>query len=205
MTSRTDATRRGILDAAYRCFYREGYFRTSVDAVAAAAKVTKKTLYYHFDSKDNLIGAVLADQQSRALELIEAAIAVDERDAAAAIRGVFDAYRRWSSGPHWFGSGFTRIAMELAEMPGHPARLAARRHKLAVEAAVAALLSSRGVSGAEALARRIVLLLEGANTLALIHQDPGYVAEAGDVAAALVAASASDRRRKAKGRGASRP
>ena len=39
-----EATRLRILQAAYRCFYREGFFRVSVDAIAAAAKVTKKGL-----------------------------------------------------------------------------------------------------------------------------------------------------------------
>jgi hypothetical protein len=35
--------------------------------------------------------------------------------------------------PGWKGSGITRLAMELADLPGHPARAAVSRHKAAVE------------------------------------------------------------------------
>ena len=55
-------TRRRILENAYRLFYREGFQRAGVDALAEAAGVTKRTLYNHFPSKDALIGAVLEAQ-----------------------------------------------------------------------------------------------------------------------------------------------
>ncbi|TIT50924.1 MAG: helix-turn-helix transcriptional regulator, partial [Mesorhizobium sp.] len=40
-------------------FYAEGIGRVSVDAVAEEAGLTKRTLYYHFKSKDDLIAAYL--------------------------------------------------------------------------------------------------------------------------------------------------
>jgi AcrR family transcriptional regulator len=46
-----EATRRAILDAAYTLFYRKGYSRVGVEQVAALAKVTKRTLYYHFRAR----------------------------------------------------------------------------------------------------------------------------------------------------------
>ena len=39
-------TRKRILDAAYRLFRRQGYSRVSMDEIAAATTVTKRTLYY---------------------------------------------------------------------------------------------------------------------------------------------------------------
>ncbi|RVA73096.1 TetR/AcrR family transcriptional regulator, partial [Mesorhizobium sp. M7A.F.Ca.US.006.04.2.1] len=48
-------TRKRIVDAATRLFYAEGIGRVSVDAVAEEAGLTKRTLYYHFKSKDDLI------------------------------------------------------------------------------------------------------------------------------------------------------
>ena len=154
MARNGDNARQRILDAAYRCFYKQGFYRTSVDEVAATAKVTKKTLYYHFVSKDALMGAVLEDQQDRSLGIISAALDNGEPDAGAAIRAVFRSFARWASGPDWHGTGFARIAMELADLPGHPARVAARRHKRAVEAAVAVVLRNRGVSDPERLYAR---------------------------------------------------
>src|SRR5687768_14836506 len=53
------ATRHHIEETAFALFYRKGYARVSVDDIAARAGVTKRTLYYHFRSKDDLLAAVL--------------------------------------------------------------------------------------------------------------------------------------------------
>ena len=62
-----EPTRRRILDAAYKLFRRKGFTRVSMDDIAAATGVTKRTLYHHFTSKDALLGAVLDAQQELAL------------------------------------------------------------------------------------------------------------------------------------------
>jgi Bacterial regulatory proteins, tetR family len=46
MAIRAGQTRKRIIEAAYRMFYRDGFFRSGVDAIAEAAHVTKRTLYY---------------------------------------------------------------------------------------------------------------------------------------------------------------
>lgn len=43
-----------IFDAALQCFNQNGYYRTSMDTIAERAKMTKRGLYYHFKSKDQL-------------------------------------------------------------------------------------------------------------------------------------------------------
>jgi AcrR family transcriptional regulator len=55
-----EATERKILEAAYELFYRNGFARVSVDTIAAQARVTKRTLYHHFASKDELLARALA-------------------------------------------------------------------------------------------------------------------------------------------------
>ena len=54
----TLSTRDRIVAAANRLFYREGIRAVSVDAVAEEAGLTKRSLYYHFKSKDELIEAI---------------------------------------------------------------------------------------------------------------------------------------------------
>src|SRR5215510_15263103 len=63
-----DRTRRRILDAAYAQFRRRGYSRVSMDEIASAARLTKRTLYYHFASKDALLTAVLEAQHRLAVD-----------------------------------------------------------------------------------------------------------------------------------------
>src|SRR5215831_11398097 len=116
MAVRGGQTRSRIIDAAYRVFYRDGFFRAGVDAIAEAAQVTKRTLYYHFDSKDSLLAAVLAGQDDLARARIRrwAEKARGEPEEIVAI--LFAEFEAWANQPGWTGTGFTRIAMELADM-----------------------------------------------------------------------------------------
>ncbi|MFD0773202.1 TetR/AcrR family transcriptional regulator [Streptomonospora algeriensis] len=57
---RSESKRAAILDAAETLFVSEGYELTSVDAVAARAGVSKRTVYDHFGDKRSLFQSVLA-------------------------------------------------------------------------------------------------------------------------------------------------
>jgi AcrR family transcriptional regulator len=43
-----------IFAAAVTCFNKNGYYKTSMDMIAESANMTKRGLYYHFKSKDEL-------------------------------------------------------------------------------------------------------------------------------------------------------
>lgn len=184
-------TRRHILDAAYELFYKEGFAQTSIDAVAAAAGITKRTLYYHFDSKQSLVEAVLGVQHEMMLARIERWAKRVSGDPANMVEKLFAEFAAWSGQAGWRGSGFTRAAMEFAASPGHPARRAARRHKASVEAWLAEQFAQHGIGAAPRLARQIMLLIEGCHSLILIHGDRRY-AEAASAAARLLVESARD-------------
>jgi len=55
----TDRKRDAIVQAAIVEFRANGFDATSVDKVAARAEVSKRTLYNHFPSKDELFAAIL--------------------------------------------------------------------------------------------------------------------------------------------------
>ena len=50
------------MDTALTCFTRAGYYRTSLDEIAATAGVTKAGIYYHFKSKKELFIALFNDR-----------------------------------------------------------------------------------------------------------------------------------------------
>lgn len=183
------ATRRKILEAAYTRFYREGFARVGVDAVAEAAGVTKRTLYYHFSSKDELLAAVLDLQHELALERIRGWARNGEGDPAAIVARLFESLADWMAQPGWQGSGFSRAAMELAALPGHPARAAARNHKAAIEAWLIETLGRAGLPEPRPAARQIMLLLEGCQVMTLVDGDPAYAKVAADAAQALLRAA----------------
>jgi AcrR family transcriptional regulator len=190
------ATRARIIDAAYTLFYREGFVRIGVDEIAAEASVTKRTLYYHFDSKDALLAAVMEAQNDLALARIRRIMEGGGNDASAMMRSLFSELAKWASGPGWHGSGFTRVAMDLAGQPGHPARKIAGRHKAAVETLLTERLKACGVADARTAARQIMLLTEGCHSLILIHGDTSYADAALPVALRLVAGRSPPARKR---------
>ena len=200
MPRSSDQTRRRILDGAYQLFRRQGYSRVSMDEIAAAAQVTKRTLYYHFESKDQLLARVLEDQHLLAVAAFRTFGDRLSGSPRAIIDGLFRELAVWADRPRWAGSGFTRLVIELADLPGHPARLIARRHKAMLEALLAELLARSGLERAAEVAREIWLLSEGAISLMLVHGDRSYAAAAAGAAIALI-----DRRRPRVRRKPARP
>lgn len=61
-----EATRRAVLAAARSSFGRKGYAQTSVDEIAAAARVTKGAVYHHFAGKEALFRTVHAEVEAEA-------------------------------------------------------------------------------------------------------------------------------------------
>jgi AcrR family transcriptional regulator len=181
-----ERTRRRILDCAYELFYRKGFSRVGVDEIAAFAGVTKRTLYYHFDSKDELLTAVLDLHHELAMARIQKYQDRYSDDADDILTLLFAELAKWSKKPGWTGAGFTRLVMELADLPGHPARVVARRHKAALEAWYAELFTKARVSLPVERAREVALLVEGATALILIHGDRSYADTAARAAKRLV-------------------
>jgi AcrR family transcriptional regulator len=76
---RSERKRQAILDAAREAFLSKGYGRTSMDEIAAAAAVSKQTVYKNF-----------ADKESLFTEIIDRAIAETERVAAPVVESWAD-------------------------------------------------------------------------------------------------------------------
>lgn len=187
MTEATPSTRERIVAAAARLFYDEGIRGVSVDAVAEKAGLTKRTLYYHFDSKDDLVAAYLEDRDQPNLALFQRWYGETQGTTDDRIRGMLQRLAKAARHPGWKGCGFLRTAAELANMPGHPALKAGATHKKRVEAWLVSVFEADGVRDAEVLGRKIMLLLDGAFAVVLMHRDPSYMETAGEAAAALVA------------------
>lgn len=64
------ATRQELVTVATKLFAKQGYDGTSIEAVLAAAEVSRGALYHHFASKDALFEAVLEDVEAGIAETI---------------------------------------------------------------------------------------------------------------------------------------
>ncbi|MEJ8571139.1 helix-turn-helix domain-containing protein [Microbaculum marinum] len=186
--TRTD-TKHRILTAANRLFYAEGIRAVSVDAVAEKAKITKKTLYYHFRSKDDLVTEYLKSRDQPNLDAFRTWFDAADGGLTDQVYAIFEGVARGAKHPKWRGCGFLRTAGELASTPGHPAVKAGAAHKKRFEKWLEETFAAAGAAAPATLARRVTLLLEGAFAASLIHRDATYILEAGEAARDMVALS----------------
>jgi AcrR family transcriptional regulator len=187
MTKRAGSAKERILTTANKLFYAEGIRAVSLDVIAEKTGITKKTIYYHFSSKDDLIEAYLASRDQPNLAQFQTWFKAAEGGLPEKVEAIFRHISKAARHPKWKGCGFLRTAAELANMPGHPAMKVGAAHKKKFEAWMAAEFVAAGLEGPEALARHMVLLLDGAFSTLLVHRDPAYAEAAGAAAKALVA------------------
>ena len=79
-------TRDDILGAAEVCFHRKGISRTSLSEIATAAGVTRGAIYWHFQDKSALVGALLERVSIPLQPLSEATRNPDEPDPLGRLR-----------------------------------------------------------------------------------------------------------------------
>ncbi|MGE5547112.1 MAG: TetR/AcrR family transcriptional regulator [Solirubrobacterales bacterium] len=191
MASKAPSTRDRIILAASKLFYSDGIRAVSLDAVAEKAGVTKRTLYYHFASKDDLVAAYLDARDQPNLALFQRWFAETDGELADRVRGIFINLARSARGPKWRGCGFLRTTAELANLPGHPAIKVGAAHKKRFEDWLRTTFEQSGIAEAGTLARQILLLLDGSFATVLLNRDPSYMETAGEAAAALISLAAA--------------
>jgi len=171
-----------ILAAADRLFYTQGIRAVGVDAVAAEAGVSKRTLYNYYPSKDELIAAYLEARFRH--------VTPGDEPALEQILGTFDRLERIVRSPGFRGCPFVNAVAEIGE-PKHPANGIAVRFKEARRQWFRTLLERMEVGEPDALATQLAILVDGAIAAALVRGDPAYVRAARDAAETLLASARS--------------
>jgi len=171
-----------ILAAADKLFYAQGIRAVGVDAVAAAAGVSKRTLYNYYPSKDDLIAAYLNGRFRSP--------APSDAPAEEQILGVFDRLERAFGNAAFRGCPFVNAVAEISD-PKHPASAIARRFKEERRQWFRALLERVGAKEPDALATQLQILTDGAIATALVRGDPAYARSARAAAETLLASARS--------------
>lgn len=152
---------RRVVEAAERLFYERGIHAVGVDLIAAEAGVTKKTLYDRFGSKEQIVVEYLAGRDERWRELLGGRLdAVAGQEPAALILAVFEASRAWAAehGPR--GCSMINAHAEIGD-PAHPAYAVITGQKRWMLDLFTRLAREVDESGADRLARALMLLHEG--------------------------------------------
>src|SRR5579872_5442669 len=73
-SERRKNTRHAILDAAGKLFRKEGFDRTAVEDITSAANVAKGTFYQHFETKADVLLALVRRHEVETLAEVENAL-----------------------------------------------------------------------------------------------------------------------------------
>lgn len=65
-------TRRQIVDVADRLFYEHGFEATSFADISKSVGLSRGNFYYHFRTKDEILGAVIAQRMANTRSMLEA-------------------------------------------------------------------------------------------------------------------------------------
>lgn len=172
-----------IAAAAEDLFYAHGIRAVGVDAIAAAAGTTKKTLYDRFGSKDALVALYLV-RRARRWQAFLTADLEHHPSGPARVLAVFDALERWSAGLTR-GCAFVNAYAEVGGTD-HPALPVIRAEKAWMRRRIGALVTEIGQPDPDQVASTVHLLYEGALVTSTAGDDPGALAAARQAAARLL-------------------
>ncbi|MFZ0089166.1 MAG: TetR family transcriptional regulator, partial [Solirubrobacteraceae bacterium] len=178
-----------ILEASRFLFRHRGINATGVAELAAAAHVSKRTLYQHFAGKDELIAAYLQTYTGDDGSGPESALARADLTPRARLLEMFGTLA--DDAHPMRGCPFVNAAAELAD-PRHPAHRLAAEHKRRFAERLADLAREAGARNADQIGRRLALLYDGAAAQVVVSDSAEAVATAHAMAAAMLDAAIAE-------------
>jgi AcrR family transcriptional regulator len=166
-----------ILETADRLFYSRGIRAVGVDTIAAEIGISKRTLYNHFSSKDELIAAYLAGRFVQPPP--------SDNPPVDQILGTFDRLERGFASRGFRGCPFVNAVAELGAEDKSIKKIAIA-FKESRRLWFRDLLLQLDVSDAEGLATQLVLLVDGSIAQDLVRNDPSMARAAKEAARVLL-------------------
>lgn len=185
ITDMANRARDRLLRTAEELFYAEGTRAVGIDRILAESGVGKASLYRHFESKDDLVIAVLQQRDESWRAWLRDS--VDGLDLPSSERplAIFDALAERFARRDFRGCAFINTMVEAADPQG-PVHEAAAVHKRRLTGYVDSLLEDGGWADHRRLAEELVLLIDGAIVTALREGTPDAAAKARRVARMLL-------------------
>ena len=166
-----------ILETADRLFYLQGIRAIGVDTIAAEAGISKRTLYNHFPSKDELISAYLERRFTRAPP--------SDQPPVEQILATFDRLERGFASKGFRGCPFVNAVAELGTEDRSVKKIAIA-FKESRRLWFRDLLLLLDVADAEGLATQLQLLVDGSIAQDLVRDDPSMARAAKNAARVLL-------------------
>lgn len=177
-------SRERIEQAAAKLFYRHGIHATGVELVAQQANVSKRTLYQHFASKQDLVDNYLRAIDARGGSPMERCLDNADLPARDRLLALFDA----PPVDIFRGCPFHNAAVESAgALPGTDAIV--RTHKQEFTRRLVVVAREAGAADPHLLGHQLAVLFDGATAMATSLNDTAPLVHARAAAATLIDAA----------------
>lgn len=184
MDKTTNDTKQKILATAEALIYQNGVHATGMDLLVKTSGVARKSIYRHFENKDDVAAAALSARDVRWLDWFRQEC--DQADGPEArILRMFTVLKAWFASAGYRGCAFINTAGEVGD-PDAAIRRIAKHHKQKLLDYVQSLTGQLDIERPEALARQLLLLMEGAITVSRVMGDYDAADDAGAVAQLLL-------------------
>jgi AcrR family transcriptional regulator len=179
-------TRDIILDVAEKLIYKSGIAATGMDLLVKTAGVSRKSIYRYFTNKEDLVVAALKRRDER--WMLWFSTEVDKAATPAArLLNLFTVLKGWFDSDGFRGCAFINTSGETGD-PHDPVRQVAKLHKQKLLEYVTQLCIDQGVENPQGLARQVLILIDGAITVALVMGDHNAADQAQGLMKVLLAA-----------------
>ncbi len=175
-----------LIETALELFCRDGFHATGIDKILAESGCAKMTLYNHFKSKDELILAALRRLDEKFRNGFMREIERRAETPRQRLLAIFDVLGELFSGRNFTGCTFVNASAEFSDK-NNPIHVAAAEHKRLVLAYMVELATAAEARDPDALAQGLVLLMEGAISIAHVTGQTDAAAQAGKTAKILLA------------------
>ncbi len=162
--------REHLIKVAMKLFNRYGYHAAGVDRVIAESGVAKTTLYRHFETKEDLIVAVLQRIDEEYRKRLRSFVEEHAQDPDEKLLATFDYLESWFIKKSFYGCPFISAAAEYSDKRS-PVFQEARQHKQFVIAYFEELAVSANYNNPLELAEKLNILHEGAIAIAHVTRD----------------------------------
>lgn len=184
MNRNTTDTREKILATAEQLIYQNGIHATGMDLLVKTSGVARKSIYRYFANKDEVVAAALNARDVRWMEWFRSEC--DKGDTPQErILNMFTVLKGWFESEGYCGCAFINTAGEVGDS-ADPIRQIARLHKQKILDYALELTGQLNIEHASALARQLLLLVEGAITVSRVMGDYSAADDAKDIAQLLL-------------------
>jgi AcrR family transcriptional regulator len=173
-----------VLATAEQLIYSNGIHAMGMDLLVRTSGVARKSIYRYFATKEDIAAQALSARDIRWMNWFRS-----ESDKAETVEGrilnMFSVLKGWFESEGFHGCAFINTAGEIGD-PADPVRLVAKEHKQKLLDYCLQLCRQLPATDPAALAKHLLILIDGAITLARVMGDYSAADSAREVARMLL-------------------